>query len=222
MGLMSSNPGSGSRAGRSSSVTVSPTLESATFLMLAIRKPTSPAASSSTSDRLGGQHPQGLHVEDACRWTRSGSSASCAASPGTRAVARPRRDRDRTRNRRSAPAAGSAASPCGGGTRLTIASRTSGTPCPVLALMSTALVASSPTALLDHLPGARHVGAGQVDFVDDRNDLQPVIDGQIGIGQRLRLDALTWRPPPAARPHRIATSAPPHRKNPHGRGYRSG
>src|SRR6187455_1019586 len=34
------------------------------------------------------------------------------------------------------------------------------------------------------------LGAGQVDLVDNRNDLEVVLDGEIGICQRLRLDAL--------------------------------
>ncbi len=32
--------------------------------------------------------------------------------------------------------------------------------------------------------------ARQVDLVDDRNDVEVVVDGEIGVGQRLRLDAL--------------------------------
>ncbi len=32
--------------------------------------------------------------------------------------------------------------------------------------------------------------AGQVDLVDDRDDLEVVLDGQVGVGERLRLDAL--------------------------------
>ena len=31
---------------------------------------------------------------------------------------------------------------------------------------------------------------GQVDLVDDRDDLEVVLDREIGVGQRLRLDAL--------------------------------
>ena len=42
----------------------------------------------------------------------------------------------------------------------------------------------------DHLLGARDVGALQIDLVDDGNDFEPMIDGKIGIGQRLRLDSL--------------------------------
>ncbi len=42
----------------------------------------------------------------------------------------------------------------------------------------------------DHLLRALDVGAGQVDLVDDGNDLQPVVDRDVGVGERLRLDAL--------------------------------
>ena len=47
-----------------------------------------------------------------------------------------------------------------------------------------------PDGALDHLLGALDVGAGKVDLVDDRNDLQPVVDRDVRVGQRLRLDAL--------------------------------
>ena len=42
----------------------------------------------------------------------------------------------------------------------------------------------------DHFFGARDVGALQIDFVDDRNDFEAVIDGEIRIGEGLRFDAL--------------------------------
>ena len=41
--------------------------------------------------------------------------------------------------------------------------------------------------LILHLPG---IGGGQVDLVDDRQDLQIVLHGQVGVGQSLGLDAL--------------------------------
>ena len=47
-----------------------------------------------------------------------------------------------------------------------------------------------PNRLLDHLLGALNIGAGQVYFVDDRDDVEAVIDGQIGIGESLRFHAL--------------------------------
>ena len=44
--------------------------------------------------------------------------------------------------------------------------------------------------LLDGLLGAQDVGRGQIDLVDDGDDFEAVIDGQIGVGQGLRLHAL--------------------------------
>ena len=44
--------------------------------------------------------------------------------------------------------------------------------------------------VLDLLLDARRVRRRQIDLVDDRHDLQPRIDGEIGVAQRLRLDAL--------------------------------
>ncbi len=42
----------------------------------------------------------------------------------------------------------------------------------------------------DGFLGAQDVGRRQIDLVDDGNNLESVVDGQIGIGQGLRLDAL--------------------------------
>ena len=47
-----------------------------------------------------------------------------------------------------------------------------------------------PHRALDHLFGARNVGALQVDLVDHRNNFEPVIDRQVGVRQSLRFDAL--------------------------------
>ncbi len=44
--------------------------------------------------------------------------------------------------------------------------------------------------LLDHLLGARDVGAGEIDFVDDGDDFEAVVDGEVGVGEGLGLDAL--------------------------------
>ena len=52
------------------------------------------------------------------------------------------------------------------------------------------IVRRQPDRLLDHLLRALDVGAGQVDLVDDRNDVEPVRDGEVRVGQRLGLDAL--------------------------------
>ena len=44
--------------------------------------------------------------------------------------------------------------------------------------------------LLDLAPRLVRLRAGQVDLVDDRDDLEVVLDRQVGVGERLRLDAL--------------------------------
>ena len=44
--------------------------------------------------------------------------------------------------------------------------------------------------VLDLPLGLVGLGAGQVDLVDDRDDLEVVLDRQVGVGERLRLDAL--------------------------------
>ena len=44
--------------------------------------------------------------------------------------------------------------------------------------------------ILDLLLDARRIRRGQVDLVDDRHDLQPRIDGEVGVAERLRLDTL--------------------------------
>ena len=61
---------------------------------------------------------------------------------------------------------------------------------PALPLARIALAGVEADDLLDlppHLVGLR---AGQIDLVDDRNDLEVVLDGEIRVGERLRLDAL--------------------------------
>ena len=62
--------------------------------------------------------------------------------------------------------------------------------CPALALASIAPVAVEADDLLDLAARLFGLRAGQIDLVDDRNDLEAVLDRQIRVGQRLRLDAL--------------------------------
>jgi hypothetical protein len=50
--------------------------------------------------------------------------------------------------------------------------------------------AVEPDDLLDLAAGLVWLGARQVDLVDDRDDLEAVVHGEIGVGERLRLDAL--------------------------------
>src|SRR5581483_10329325 len=44
--------------------------------------------------------------------------------------------------------------------------------------------------VLDLLAGALDIGAGEIDLVDDGDDLEPVVDCEVNIGERLRFDAL--------------------------------
>ena len=44
--------------------------------------------------------------------------------------------------------------------------------------------------LFDLPPALLDLRAGQIDLVDDRDDLEVAVDGEVGVGQRLRLDAL--------------------------------
>src|SRR5262249_9582813 len=44
--------------------------------------------------------------------------------------------------------------------------------------------------LLDHFLHAGNIRAGQVNLVNDRNNLQPVVDGEVSVGQCLRLNTL--------------------------------
>ena len=85
---------------------------------------------------------------------------------------------------------GASGSPAGGGSRWTIASRISGTPVPCLALASSAPAPSRPMMSWIWRRASSGLRARQVDLVDDRDDLEVVLDREIGVGERLRLDAL--------------------------------
>ena len=81
-------------------------------------------------------------------------------------------------------------SPSGGGVRCTIASSTSSTPSPVLAADDEDLVGLGAGELVHLELGLGHVRRRQVDLVEHRDDLEVVLDRQVGVGHRLRLDAL--------------------------------
>ena len=61
---------------------------------------------------------------------------------------------------------------------------------PILALARIAPVAVEADDVLDLAPRLFGLRARQVDLVDDRDDLEVVLDRQVGVGERLRLDAL--------------------------------
>ena len=64
------------------------------------------------------------------------------------------------------------------------------TPVPSLALARIAVDAVEADDVLDLALALVRLRARQVDLVDDRDDLEVVVDGEVGVGQRLRLDAL--------------------------------
>jgi len=78
----------------------------------------------------------------------------------------------------------------GGGTRVTMASSKSFTPVPSLAETSSRRFTRYAQRILQLLAAFFNHGVGQVDFVDDRNDFQAGIDGEIGVGDGLGFDAL--------------------------------
>ena len=85
---------------------------------------------------------------------------------------------------------GASASPRGGGSTMDNRFKDIGNALAGLRRDGNRVVGRQPDGLLDHLARALNVGRGQVDLVDDRNDFEAVVDGEIGVGQRLRLHAL--------------------------------
>jgi hypothetical protein len=63
-------------------------------------------------------------------------------------------------------------------------------PMPVLAEISDGVRGVDADHVLDLLLDALGLGGGQVDLVEDRDDLVVVVDRLIDVGERLRLDAL--------------------------------
>ena len=76
------------------------------------------------------------------------------------------------------------------GSAWTIASRISSIPTPILARGEDRARGVDPDDVLDLLLGPLRLGAGQVDLVEDRDDLEPGVGGEVGVRERLRLDAL--------------------------------
>ena len=159
--------------------------------MLATMKPTSPTPSSSHRHRLGREHADLLDLVLLARSPSAGSSCPAAMTPSMtrvrmmtprygvvpgvedqrleRRVGIARRRRQPVRR-----------SPRG----------SRGRRCPSLALARIAWLASSP--MMSSICRLRFVRlrARQIDLVDDRDDLEVVLDRQVGVGERLRLDAL--------------------------------
>ena len=78
----------------------------------------------------------------------------------------------------------------GAGIRSTIASRTSSTPRPVFAEIRRTCSGTSPSSSAISAAGAVGIGLREVDLVRDRDDLELVVEREVRVGERLRLDAL--------------------------------
>ena len=140
-------------------------------------------------DRLGRQHAERFHVEHASIPHQANllSFAKCALEHARQHDHAAIGIEPGVENQRLEPLFGS---PLGGGTRLTMASSTSGTPWPVLALISTASVASRPTApsIISLVRGMSALGRSILLMTG--NNFEAVIDGEISIRQSLCFDAL--------------------------------
>ena len=64
------------------------------------------------------------------------------------------------------------------------------TPRPSFALARIGVDAVEADDLFDLAPRLFGLRARQIDLVDDGDDLEVVLDGEVGVGERLRLDAL--------------------------------
>ncbi len=85
---------------------------------------------------------------------------------------------------------GASGSPLGGGITRTSSSSSSSMPIPLLALTRQACDGIDADDVLD-LPGhALGLGLRQVHLVEDRQHFQPLLDGGVAVGDRLRLHAL--------------------------------
>ena len=64
-------------------------------------------------------------------------------------------------------------------------------PSPVFAEIRSTADGSSPTRSATSAAMSSGRACARIDLVQDRNDLEIVLDRQIGVGKRLRLDALS-------------------------------
>ena len=145
-------------AGSSTEVIVSPTLVSATFLMVATKKPTSPAESSASSTGFGVITPM-LSTSNILPFDMTLIFSPLRSLPFTmRASTITPRYASNQLSKISA-CSGASGSPLRRGSSVTTASRISATFKPVFAETAMASLAGRPDRLLDHLLGALNVRA---------------------------------------------------------------
>ena len=175
--------------GCAASVTVSPTLLSRTFLIDAMKYPTSPQSSSSTGVIAGANTPTSSTTNSLLLFIMR-MRIPLAMRPSTiRTYTTTPRYASYFASKMSARNDPSR-SPFGGGTRLTIASSTSVDADSLTSAGEDRVVGGDADDLLDLATHQLGVGIGEVDLVDDRDHLEVVVDRLVHVGERLRLDAL--------------------------------
>ena len=123
-----------------------------------------------------------------CTIARSGSRVSKRPSTTRTKATTPRYwsyDESKTSAR-----AGASGSPAGGGIRSTMASSTSSTPVPVFAEMRSTRSGDSPTSCAELGRRGIRIRLREIDLVRDRDDLEVVVEREVRVCQRLRLDPL--------------------------------
>ncbi len=145
MGLTGRKPGNGTAAGSSASVMVSPIFVSPTSLMAAIRIPTSPGPRDATSSARGASTARRVTMKSLpVAIMRMGWPFRSSPSKTRTSTTAPWYGSNH--ESKMSAVVGLFASPTGGGTSRTIASRMSSVPMPSLALARMACEASSPIA----------------------------------------------------------------------------
>ena len=188
IGLMASKPGSGG-AGRSASITVSPMRASATRLILATIKPTSPAAKFVEHDRFGRERAEGFHFVDfvvraqadlharrdaALHHAHQHHGAAINVEPGIENQRAQRRVRRAFRRRHVLH---------DGFEHLVHAQA-------ALRADRQRIVGGNREHIFDLFLHEFGLRGGQIDFVDHRNDREIMARGEKRVGDGLRLDAL--------------------------------
>ena len=130
--------------------------------------------------------------------------------------------RGRSASRRSGPGAGLAGSPLGGGTRCDDRLEDLGHAGAVLGRGEDDLLARDREDVLELLDHELGLGRRQVDLVDDRDDRQILLEREVDVGDRLRLDALGGVDDEDRALARLRGCGSPRRRSRRGRACRSG
>ena len=151
--------------------------------------PTSPAESDAIGSRAGDMTPISS-ASNSVPWAiaRSGSRVEKLPSTTRTNATTPRYwsyEESKTRAR-----AGASGSPAGGGIRSTIASSTLRDADAGLRRDAQHALGLLAEQLAELLRGAVGIGLREVDLVRGRDDLEPAVDGEVRVGERLRLDPL--------------------------------